>query len=79
MSVQIKRIQLDTDHDNQKWIVLEGWIEGVPEVTKRRSINTAALVDGSLSLANEKAKLIADVEEYHERYLALQKQLGELE
>ena len=78
MSVQVKRIQLDTEHDNQKWIVLEGWIEGVPEVTKRRSINTAALADGSLSLASEKAKLIADVEEYLARYNAVQEQLKEL-
>ena len=78
MNIQIRRIQLDTEHDNQKWVVLEGFVEGVPEVTKRRSINTAALVSGALSLADEKAKLIADVEEYHARFLALQEQLKEL-
>lgn len=76
--IQVKRIQLDTEHDNQKWVVLEGSVEGCPQVTKRRSINTAALVDGSLTLAGEKAKLIADVEEYHARYLALQEQLNAL-
>ena len=78
MSVQIRRIQLDTEHDNQKWVVLEGSVEGCPAVTKRRSINTACLADGSRNLADEKAKLIADVEEYHARYLAVQKQLENL-
>lgn len=67
MSVQVRRIQLDTEHDNQKWVVLEGYIEGYPQVTKRRSINRAALADGSLTLAAEKAKLVADVEEYFRR------------
>jgi hypothetical protein len=78
MNVQVKQIKLDTEHDNQKWIVLEGSVEGCPAVTKRRSINTAALVDRSLTFANEKAKLIADVEEYHARYLAVQKELENL-
>lgn len=78
MSVQVKRIPLDTEHDNQKWVVLEGSVEGCPAVTKRRSINTAALVDGTLTLAAEKAKLIADVEEYLARYKAVQEQLRDL-
>ena len=76
--INVRRIQLDTEHDNQKWLVLEGSIEGCPAVTKRRSINTAALVDGSLTLEKEKAKLIADVEEYYARYLAVQKELENL-
>ena len=76
--INVRRIQLDTEHDNQKWLVLEGSIEGCPAVTKRRSINTAALADGSLTLENEKAKLIADVEEYYSRYLAVQEQLKNL-
>jgi len=78
MNVQVKRVLLGNDHDDTKWLVLEGFIEGVPEVTKRRAINTSALVDGSLTLAGEKAKLIADVEEYHARYLAVQEALKEL-
>ena len=78
MNVIVKRIKLDTEHDNQKWICLEGSISGFPQVTKRRSINTAALVDGSLTLAAEKARLVADVEEYYARYLAVQSQLKEL-
>jgi hypothetical protein len=78
MNVQVKRIQLDTEHDNQKWLVLEGSIPKVPQVTKRRAINSAALADGKLNLADEKAKLIADVEEYYQRWLAVQEALKEL-
>ena len=78
MSVTIKRVLLDTDHDNQKWLVLEGSIDGCPQVTKRRTINTAALVSGDLTLANEKAQLIADVEEYYARFQAVQAALEQL-
>jgi hypothetical protein len=74
----VERVKLESEHDNQKWLVLQASVEGCPEVTKRRSINTAALVDGSLTLAGEKAKLLADVEEYHARYLAVQEQLKSL-
>lgn len=65
--IQVKRILFDNDHDNQKWIVLEGYVEGYPQVTKRRTINRAALADGSLNLESEKEKLVADVEEYFRR------------
>lgn len=76
--ITVKRIQLDTEHDNQKWVVLEGFVEGCPAVTKRRSINTASLVDGTRTIEGEKARLIADVEEYYARYLAVQEQLKNL-
>lgn len=76
--IKVERIQLDTEHENQKWLVLQGSVEGCPAVTKRRSINTAALADGSLTLDSEKAKLIADVNEYYARYLAVQEQLKNL-
>lgn len=76
--VQVKRILSGDEHTDQKFVVLEGYVEGVPEVTKRRSINTAALVSGDLTLAAEKARLIADVEEYHARYIAVQQQLADL-
>ncbi len=78
MTVQVKRILLGNDHDDSKWLVLEGSIDGVPQVTKRRAINTAALASGDLSISIEKALLIADVEEYHSRFLALQDALKEL-
>lgn len=78
MTVSVKRVLLGNDHDDTKWLVLEGAIDGCPQVTKRRTINTAALVSGDLDLATEKAQLIADVEEYYARYQAVQTALQEL-
>lgn len=75
MTVTIKRVLLGNDHDDSKWIVLEGSVEGMPQVTKRRTINTAALVSGDITLAGEKAQLIGDVEEYQARYQSVQEAL----
>jgi hypothetical protein len=74
MTVKVTRITSDP-HTDQKWLVLKGEVEGVPEVTKVRSINVAALVSGDLTLEAEKAALVADVEEYLGRYNALQQAL----
>lgn len=79
MTVIVKRILLGNDHEDAKWVVLEGSVEGVPQVTKRHTINTAALVSGAITLADEKAALIATVEEYLARYQAVQDALNELE
>jgi hypothetical protein len=76
--VVVKRVLIGNDHDDSKWVVLEGSLEGCPQVTKRRTINTAALVSGDLTLADEKAQLIADVEEYYARFQALQVALTQL-
>lgn len=76
--ITVKRILLGNDHDDSKWLVLEGSIDGVPQVTKRRTINTAALVSGDLTVASEKAALIADVEEYYARFQAVQVAINEL-
>jgi len=76
--IVVKRVFLGNDHDDTKWLVLEGSVEGVPQVTKRRTINTAALVSGATTLADEKAALIADVTEYLARYQALQIGLNDL-
>lgn len=78
MTVRVTRMMLATDHDNQKWLVLKGEIEGYPQVTKTRSINTAALASGAKNLETEKAQLIADVEEYLARWLAVQQAVIEL-
>lgn len=78
MTVAVKRVLIGNDHDDAKWIVLEGSIDGCPQVTKRRTINTAALVSGDLTLADEKAQLIADVEEYYARFQAVQTALADL-
>jgi hypothetical protein len=78
MSVAVKRVLLGNDHDDAKWLVLEGSVDGVPQVTKRRTINTAALASGHVTLDQERAQLIADVEEYHARYLAVQEAIKAL-
>lgn len=78
MSVKVSRVILPTEHENQKFLVLKGEITGCPEVTKTRSINTAALASGDLSLESEKAQLVADVEEYYLRWQAVQQALTQL-
>lgn len=79
MNVIIERIKPDNAHDEQKWIKLRGRVEGAPESTwKTRTINVAALASDALTLADEKARLSADVEEYYQRYLAVQEALKEL-
>jgi hypothetical protein len=75
--VVVQRASSGDAHEDQKWLVLEGSVPGTP-VVKRRSINTAALVSGDLTLEGEKAKLIADVEEYHARWIAVQTALESL-
>lgn len=76
--VNIRRVSAGSEHLDQKWLVLEGYVEGVPEVTKRRSVSTAALASGDVTLADEKARLIADVQEYHGRWLAVQEAVKQL-
>lgn len=78
MTVQVRHVPFNDEHMDQKFLVLEGYIDGMPQLTKRVTINTSALADGTLVLANVKAKLIADVEEYHARWSAVQQALTEL-
>jgi hypothetical protein len=66
---------IQSDHT---WIVLEGSIEGIPQVTHRRSIHAAALASGALILSTEKAELIAEVERAYIRWQAVQRALAEL-
>jgi hypothetical protein len=68
----VRRILSGDDLQDTQWIVLEGYIDGCPQVTTRRSISTSALVSGALSLEAEKAQLIADVNDNYARYLAMQ-------
>lgn len=78
MSVKVCRVSFNDEHMDQKYLVLEGSIDGMPQLTKRVTIDTAALADGTVVLADVKAKLIADVEEYHARWVAVQQALTEL-
>lgn len=74
----VRRVPFNDVHMDQKYLVLEGYIDGMPQLTKRVTINTSALADGTLALADVKAKLIADVEEYRSRWTAVQQALQEL-
>jgi hypothetical protein len=71
-NVKIERVMLNDEHDNQKWYVLQGSVDGVPAVTKRTTIAMAALVARPALLDEARAKLLEDVAEYHANYLALQ-------
>jgi hypothetical protein len=77
-TVKIRRVPFNDVHMDQKCLVLEGYIEGMPQLTKRKTIDTAALADGTLTLESERVQLLADVEEYHTRWLAVQQALTEL-
>lgn len=78
MTVQVRRVPFNDEHMDQKFLVLEGFIANMPQLTKRITINTSALADGTLTLADVKAKLIADVKEYRARWNAVQQALTEL-
>lgn len=78
MTALVRRVPFNDEHMDQKFLVLEGYIEGMPQLTKRITINTAALADGTLALADVKARLISDVEEYQERWKAVRQALTEL-
>ena len=72
MTVNVKRVWLKTEHENQKWAVWEASVDGVPAVTKRVSIAVAGIVTDPTIVERARAKLIADVTEYHANYLVLQ-------
>ncbi len=74
----IKRVLIGNDHEDTKWLVLEGSVEGIPQVTKRRTINTAALVSGATTVEAEIMALKSDVTEYLARYQAVQDALNVL-
>lgn len=65
--IKVKRIQLDTEHDNQKWLVIQAYVDGRPELTKTRAINRASLADGTLTVEGQMAELISVVDEYMKR------------
>lgn len=77
-TINVRRVLIGNDHDDTKWLVLEGSVDGCPQVTKRRTINTAALASGDLTLETERTRLIADVQEYYERWEAVQVALSQL-
>lgn len=64
--------------DQFAFVYLEGSIPGAPQVTQRRSIATAALASGALTIAGEKAALEADVQQALTNWTAAQAALQEL-
>lgn len=72
IEVKVRRLISAIDHDNQKWFVIEGSVDGCPEVTKRDTINVAALASGDIDLNERIEKMRADVAEYHARWTYLQ-------
>ena len=60
------------------FLYLCGEIEGFPQCTATRSVSLAALASGALTVADEKAALIAQVEQNHTNWLAAQAALQEL-
>lgn len=77
--VTVSRVKPTDVHDGQKAIKLIGKVEGSPEACwKTRTVYVADIVSGRLTLEGEKAKLIADCEEYHDNYVALQVALKDL-
>jgi hypothetical protein len=67
-----------TGPDPVAFIYLRGEIEGFPQVTQTRSVACAALASGALTIAAEKAALIADVEQALTNWQAAQAALEEL-
>lgn len=70
--VKVVRRTLPTDHENQKFFVIEGSIEGFPAVTKVDTISMSALASGAVVLADRVAKMKADVAEYYANVVALE-------
>lgn len=76
--IKVRRVRFGDEHMDQKFYVLEGYIEGVPAVTKRDTINIAAIASGDVSLQDRIDKMKADVAEYHARLQALEQLPDEL-
>lgn len=72
MTVKVRRVLFNNEHEDQKWYVIEGYLDGCPAVTKRDTISMAAIVSGDVVLADRVQKMKDDVAEYHANYLALQ-------
>lgn len=72
MSAKWRRVKIGNEHDDQKWLVLEGYVDGCPPVTKRVTISVAALVTDPGLLEASRSKLLADVNEYFANYQLLQ-------
>lgn len=67
-----------TGPDEASFLYLRGEVAGVPQVTRVRTVALAALADGRVTVAGEKAALIAEVEQALTNWQAAQAALQEL-
>lgn len=77
--VKVRRVRFGIEHEDQKWFVLEGYIDGVPQVTKRDTINVAAIVSGDVVLQDRIDKMKSDVTEFYANLQMLESLPSELE
>jgi hypothetical protein len=70
--VKVSRRKFNDEHQDQKWFVLVGSIDGCPAVTKVDTISMAAIVSGAVSLDARIEKMKADVAEYYANFQAMQ-------
>lgn len=69
---------LASDHENSKWIVLQAYVDDMPQLTKTGTISTAGLASGAVTIEVEKQRLIDTVNEYYVRWQAAQAALANL-
>ena len=72
LEVQTRRVEPASEAERLQWYVIEGYVEGVPAVTKRVSIAVSALVTRPELLEQARANLVADVTGYLANHIALQ-------
>lgn len=60
------------------FLYIRGEIEGCPQCTVTYSLSLAALASNAINLADERAKLVAEVESNYTNWVALQAALQEL-
>lgn len=71
IEVKVSRRKFNDEHQDQKWFVLVGSIDGCPAVTKVDTISMTAIVTGAVSLESRIEKMKADVAEYYANFQAL--------
>lgn len=76
MTVTVRAV---TGPDAVGFTYIEGSIEGTPQVTQIRAIANAALASGGVTIASERAALVAAVEQALVNWLAAQAALEELQ
>lgn len=64
--------------DGSAFLYLFGEVEGYPHVARTRTVALAALASGALTVAGEKAALVADVEQALVNWQAAQQALLDL-